>query len=82
MKAVFVLLVVGLCIMMMDVATAGFGCPNNYACHQHCKSIRGYCGGYCASWFRLRCTCYRCGGRRDDVEDIFDIYDNEAVERF
>nr|1FJN_A Chain A, DEFENSIN MGD-1 [synthetic construct] len=39
----------------------GFGCPNNYQCHRHCKSIPGRCGGYCGGWHRLRCTCYRCG---------------------
>ncbi|WP_366181115.1 actinodefensin [Actinomyces timonensis] len=36
----------------------GFGCPNEYKCNNHCKSV-GYRGGYCDFWtLRLRCTCY------------------------
>ncbi|XP_064462016.1 defensin BmKDfsin3-like [Ornithodoros turicata] len=37
----------------------GFGCPfNQYECHSHCASIRGYKGGYCDEFLKMRCKCY------------------------
>ncbi|KEZ45844.1 hypothetical protein SAPIO_CDS1668 [Scedosporium apiospermum] len=42
----------------------GFGCPGNEKkCHNHCKGIKGYKGGYCDGPYipfvgRPRCKCY------------------------
>nr|A0A084G2W8.2 RecName: Full=Fungal defensin scedosporisin-2; Short=fDEF; Flags: Precursor [Scedosporium apiospermum] len=42
----------------------GFGCPGSEKkCHNHCKSVKGYKGGYCDGPYipfvgRPRCKCY------------------------
>lgn len=36
----------------------GFGCPNDYACHNHCRYNAGFRGGYCSDFLGLRCRCY------------------------
>lgn len=35
----------------------GFGCPDDYPCHQHCQSI-GYRGGHCGGFLWQVCQCY------------------------
>ncbi|MBZ5708730.1 hypothetical protein [Nannocystis pusilla] len=36
-----------------------FGCPfNSNTCHNHCKSIDGYKGGYCKGLLQQTCKCY------------------------
>lgn len=39
--------------------TLGFGCPlHEMNCHNHCKSIPGYKGGYCTGFLHGVCKCY------------------------
>ncbi|KAI6781962.1 uncharacterized protein J7T54_005173 [Emericellopsis cladophorae] len=32
----------------------GFGCPVDKKCHNHCKTVTGYKGGYCEGFLDLR----------------------------
>nr|ABI52817.1 Defensin [Argas monolakensis] len=37
----------------------GYGCPfNQYECHNHCKGVPGYKGGYCDGFLKMTCRCY------------------------
>lgn len=40
------------------IVRPGFGCPDDMPCHNHCKSIPGYKGGYCSGFAWLVCKCY------------------------
>lgn len=48
-----------------ELASRGFGCPDDRKCHKHCRNIRGpsgrrvYSGGDCGGFLNQTCKCYK-----------------------
>nr|ALO24364.1 defensin [Ruditapes philippinarum]APY18891.1 defensin [Ruditapes philippinarum] len=66
MKMMIVFTVLFLAAMILPDVDAGFGCPNDYSCSNHCRDSIGCRGGYCK--YHVICTCYGCKKRRSIQE--------------